>query len=128
MMPIAAVRLFALSLSEVAEQPHFHYTSFRVCGKIFVTIPPEETHIHVFRAGSGARGSLTRCIPEFAEKLCGQAVVGVRRSDQVSKPRSRATAIRRARRRGPENWLPGPMRAAIAFHDERPALRALILR
>jgi hypothetical protein len=78
MMPIAAVRLFALSLSEVAEQPHFHYTSFRVCGKIFVTVPPEGTHIHVFVPDQAREVALT-LHPEFVEKLLwGGKVVGVR--------------------------------------------------
>jgi len=42
------VRRHALSLPEVTEQPHFDYTSFRVRGKIFVTVPPDGQHMHVF--------------------------------------------------------------------------------
>ena len=47
-MQIADVRRHALSLDAVTEEPHHTYSSFRVRGKIFVTIPPEETHLHVF--------------------------------------------------------------------------------
>src|SRR6478672_5062537 len=49
-MKIAAVREFALGLPEATEEPHFDFASFRVRGKIFVTVPPDETHIHVFVA------------------------------------------------------------------------------
>jgi hypothetical protein len=47
-MNLAQVRQFAMSLPEVTEEPHFHYTSFRVRGKIFTTAPPEGEYIHVF--------------------------------------------------------------------------------
>jgi hypothetical protein len=47
-MKLATLRKFALSLPGVTEEPHFHFSSFRVLGKIFVTVPPEGTHLHVF--------------------------------------------------------------------------------
>ena len=50
-MKIADVRRFALSLPEVTEEPHFDYASFRVKGKIFATVPPEEKFLHVFVDG-----------------------------------------------------------------------------
>ena len=34
-MKTAQVRRFALSLPAVTEEPHFHYSSFRIRGKIF---------------------------------------------------------------------------------------------
>ncbi len=37
-----------MSLPEVTEEPHFNFSSFRVAGKIFVTVPPEGTHVHIF--------------------------------------------------------------------------------
>lgn len=48
MSVLAALRALALSLPEVTEQPHFDYASFRVRGRIFVTVPPEQTHLHFF--------------------------------------------------------------------------------
>jgi len=45
---LAEARRLALSLPEVTEEPHFDMASFRVRGKIFVTVPPEETRLHVF--------------------------------------------------------------------------------
>lgn len=45
---VEAVRAVALSLPETGESPHFESTSFRVRGKIFVTVPPDEEHVHVF--------------------------------------------------------------------------------
>jgi hypothetical protein len=35
-------RRMALELPEVTEEPHFHLVSFRVHGKIFATLPPDD--------------------------------------------------------------------------------------
>ncbi len=48
MSDLAEARRLALSLPEVTEAPHFDMASFRVRGKIFVTVPPEGTRLHVF--------------------------------------------------------------------------------
>jgi hypothetical protein len=53
-MRFAEVRQFAMSLPDVTEEPHFHFASYRVRGKVFVTVPPAEEHIHIFVAGSVA--------------------------------------------------------------------------
>jgi hypothetical protein len=72
------VREFALSLPEASEAPHFSATSFRVGGKIFSTLPPEETHLHIF-VGDQRRERALSMYPEFCEKLWwGKKVVGVR--------------------------------------------------
>jgi len=77
-MKVAQVRRFALSLPEVSEEPHFEYSSFRVRGKIFVTVPPDETHIHVF-VGDDAREMALLRHPDFLEKLLwGRKVCGLR--------------------------------------------------
>jgi hypothetical protein len=39
MSDLAEARRLALALPEVTEQPHFDMASFRVRGKIFVTVP-----------------------------------------------------------------------------------------
>ena len=75
---IDAVRKHAMSLEAVTEEPHHHYSSFRVRGKIFVTIPPEEDVIHVF-VGEEEREQALAIYPEFIEKLLwGGKVVGLR--------------------------------------------------
>jgi hypothetical protein len=48
MSDLARARRLALSLPEVTEEPHFDMASFRVRGKIFVTVPPGGTRLHVF--------------------------------------------------------------------------------
>jgi hypothetical protein len=45
---LSAVRELALALPEATEEPHFDLVSFRVRGKIFATVPPDEMHLHVF--------------------------------------------------------------------------------
>jgi len=75
---IAAVRRFALSLPGVTEEPHFHYSSFRVNGKIFATVPPENTCLHVF-VGEPELEILPVAQPKAYEKLMwGKKVAGLR--------------------------------------------------
>ena len=77
-MRIATVRTCALSLEDVTEQPHHQYSSFRVRGKIFVTVPPEEDVIHVF-VGEEDRERALAMYPAWAAKLLwGGKVVGLR--------------------------------------------------
>lgn len=77
-MKLSAVRIYARSLPEVTEQPHFELGSFRVRGKIFVTMPPGEEHIHVF-APEPHREHAFAMYPEWTEKLLwGGKVVGIR--------------------------------------------------
>src|SRR6476661_4213255 len=47
-MDVQSVRAIAMTLPEVIEAPHFDYASFRVKGKIFVTVPPDGQHVHAF--------------------------------------------------------------------------------
>lgn len=78
LLRIAQVRHYALSLPEVTEEPHHHFSSFRVRGKIFVTVPPDEEHIHVF-IDEEAREMALALHPAFLEELTwGRKIVGVR--------------------------------------------------
>ena len=77
-MKLAAVRKFAMALPDVTEEPHFHLASFRVRGKIFVTVPPEETHLHVF-VDDALRGPALAVHPDSIEPLLwGGKVCGLR--------------------------------------------------
>ena len=77
-MNLSALRKYALSLPEVTEQPHFHFGSWRVRGKIFATLPPGDTCIHVF-APEPVREEVPAMYPAFIEKLrWGGKVVGLR--------------------------------------------------
>ena len=77
-MKINAVRKYALSLAAVTEEPHHHYSSFRVRGKIFVTVPPDEEFIHIF-VGEEDREPALALYPDFLEKLLwGSKVLGLR--------------------------------------------------
>ena len=48
-MKIQQARKYALSLPETTEEPHFEYSSFRVCGKIFATLSPNGDYLHIFQ-------------------------------------------------------------------------------
>ncbi|MDH4049230.1 MAG: MmcQ/YjbR family DNA-binding protein [Gammaproteobacteria bacterium] len=77
-MNLSQVRKFALSLQAVTEEPHFHRTSFRVRGKIFVTADPKERFIHVF-LGEQVREPMLAMHPDCLEKLLwGGKAVGLR--------------------------------------------------
>ena len=77
-MRMSTVRHFALALAETTEAPHHHFSSFRVRGRIFVTIPPGETVIHVF-VGEEDRERTLAMYPEWADKLMwGAKALGLR--------------------------------------------------
>ena len=77
-MKMAAVRRFALSLPDVTEQPHHEFSSFRVRGRIFATVPPAEDVIHVFVDEMDRERALAMH-PQWAEKLLwGGKVRGLR--------------------------------------------------
>jgi hypothetical protein len=85
-MKLDPIRKFALSLEAVTEEPHHHFSSFRVRGKIFVTIPPDGEHLHVF-VDEQARELALAMYSEFIEKLLwGGKVVGIRVNLTQAKP------------------------------------------
>lgn len=106
-MKIARVRSFALSLPEAIEAPHFNYASFRVRGKIFVTVPPEQTHIHVFVSQAQREVALV-LHSEFVEKLLwGGKVVGLRVALGPARPNLVTELIRQAwANKAPKSLLP----------------------
>ncbi|MFN0059915.1 MAG: MmcQ/YjbR family DNA-binding protein [Planctomycetota bacterium] len=77
-MKFASVRRIAMALPEVTEQPHFEYGSFRVRGKIFVTMPPDEKHIHVFVTGEDREQALAMYADFVEPLLWGGKIAGVR--------------------------------------------------
>lgn len=85
-MKIDQVRRFALSLPEVTEEPHFHFSSFRIHGKIFATVPPGEESLHIFVTEEEREAALA-LEPGFIEKLYwGKRVAGLRISLAKAKP------------------------------------------
>ncbi|RYZ21574.1 MAG: MmcQ/YjbR family DNA-binding protein [Chitinophagaceae bacterium] len=78
LMKADQLRKYALSLPETTEEPHFNFASFRVKGKIFVTLPPEERHAHIF-VDDEHREMATTLHPEYVEPLMwGKKIAGVR--------------------------------------------------
>jgi len=95
-MKVDAVRRFALSLPEVTEEPHFHLSSFRVKGKIFATVPPESTHLHIF-VGEPELEVLPAAQPKAYEKLFwGKKVAGLRVTLAAAKARDVEDLLRSA--------------------------------
>ena len=73
-----AVRAVALALPEVTEEPHHHFGSFRVRGRIFATIPPGGELLHIFVSEQDREHALAMD-PGFLEPLLwGGKVVGLR--------------------------------------------------
>ena len=72
------VRKMALALPETTEEPHHNFGSFRVRGKIFVTIPPGGELLHIFLPTEQRELALAMD-PEFLEPVhWGNKVLGVR--------------------------------------------------
>ena len=95
-MKLETVRVAAMALPETTEEPHHHFGSFRVRGKIFVTIPPDNEHIHVF-VNEQDRELALAAYPEFTEKLLwGGKVVGVRVSLARATPAVVKAMVRQA--------------------------------
>lgn len=95
-MKIDSVRKHAMSLEAVTEAPHHDYSSFRVRGKIFVTVPPAETTIHIF-VGPEDRDQALAMYPDFAEPLLwGSKVPGLRIALERARPGAVKALISRA--------------------------------
>ncbi len=72
-MTIPELRALAMALPGSEEAPHFQYSSFRVGGRIYATVPPEGDRVHLFvdpTLGDGVAG----CTP----LSWGAKVVGLR--------------------------------------------------
>lgn len=105
-MDIETVRAIALALPEVTEAPHFDYGSFRVKGKIFVTVPPDQQHIHV-RLDEQERLLALAVYPDGLEALhWGKQILGVRVDLRRADPRAVTHLIQAAwRHRAPKRLL-----------------------
>lgn len=90
-MPVTLddVRTFALALPDTTEEPHHNFGSFRVRGKIFVTIPPGGDLLHIFLPDE-KRDLALALAPESLEPVVwGSKVLGVR----VHLPTSRKSTV-----------------------------------
>lgn len=77
-MNLEQLRTCALSLPGTSEEPHFNYGSFRVKGRIFVTVPPDGKFAHIF-LDDEQRDLAIALHPECVEMLTwGKKTVGVR--------------------------------------------------
>jgi hypothetical protein len=86
MLTLTQVRRYAMSLKDVTEEPHFDFSSFRVRGKIFVTVPPGDEYIHIF-VPADVRDEALASHPDFLEELYwGKKVLGLRATLSVASP------------------------------------------
>jgi hypothetical protein len=77
-MNIDQARTYALSLPKAAEAPHHKYSSFRVGGKIFATVPPDGLHLHVFVDEIDREYALAIAPGAYQKLFWGEAAVGLR--------------------------------------------------
>lgn len=110
------VRKLALGLADATEEPHHDFGSFRVRGRIFVTIPPGGAWLHVFLPEPEREQALA-IDPEFLEPLrWGRKVLGVRVRLPLARKATVLALVRRAhayRAAGaPRSWRRKPADAA----------------
>ena len=103
---VADVRKFALSLPETTEEPHFDATSFRVRGKIFATVPPEQRHLHIMVDEAEARACAAEDPDAFEELWWGKRLSGVRvRLRAANRARVNELLTEAWRRKAPKKLL-----------------------
>ena len=77
-MTPAAFRKTALSFPETAEASHMGHPDFRVRGKIFATVPPDEEHLHIFVDAMETAAAVAHDPQAFEELWWGKKLSGVR--------------------------------------------------
>jgi hypothetical protein len=92
-MRLTDVRRCAMLWPEAAEQPHFQFTSFRVRGKIFATVPPEQDRLHLF-VSDRVREQTLAMHPQWAHKVLGIEGGGAAHRSLDGRARRRQTADR----------------------------------
>jgi hypothetical protein len=110
-------RRFALSLPEATQEPHFDVSSFRVRGKIFATVPPDEAHLHVFVDEEEITASVAENPAAFEPLRWGDRIRGLR-INLAPAPESRVSELLE------ESWRrKAPKRLVADFDRDRPAAR-----
>ena len=90
------VRRVALALPDTTEEPHHNFGSFRVRGKIFVTIPPGGELLHIFLPEQQRELALAMD-PEFLEPVhWGSKVLGVRATLPLARRATVLNLVRQA--------------------------------
>jgi hypothetical protein len=85
-MNIDQARHYALSLPNTTEAPHHKYSSFRIGGKIFATVPPDGLHLHVFVDEEDREHSIALSPSTYQKLFWGDAAVGLRIVLSEAKP------------------------------------------
>jgi hypothetical protein len=105
-MKLAQARRAALSFPESMEAPHFHFTSFRVGGKIFATAPPDEKYLHIFVDESDREIALALHGESMEKLFWGAKVVGLRVTLATAKPKVVSELLKKAwARKAPKRLL-----------------------
>lgn len=90
-MNIDQVRSYAMQLPGTTEAPHHKYSSFRVGGKIYATVPPDGQHLHVFVDEIECEYALAIAPEAFQKLLWGETAAGLR----ISLPLAKTAAVQR---------------------------------
>jgi hypothetical protein len=113
MADLESARGFALSLPGAGEEPHFDMSSFRVQGKIFVTVPPDRGHLHAFLDEAEVQACVAESPAAFEPLRWGKRIRGLRIN-------LAATSNERVEELIEESWrLKAPRRLIAAFDQDR---------
>ena len=106
------VRRFDLALPDTTEEPHHNFGSFRVRGKIFVTIAPGGELLHIFLPTEQRELALAMD-PAFLEPVrWGSKVLGVRAKLTLARKATVLSLVRQAHAFKSEKASAGGRRAS----------------
>ncbi|MBC7657710.1 MAG: MmcQ/YjbR family DNA-binding protein [Frankiaceae bacterium] len=98
-----------MALPGTTEAPHHKYSSFRVGGKIYATVPPDGLHLHVFVDEIEREHALAQSPEAFTKLTWGDAAAGLRVVLAKAKPAAVHRLLHSA-------WARKAPRKAVAAH------------
>ena len=117
-MKLATARHLALGLPEAKESDHHGRPSFRVRGRIFVTVPDDE-HLHVMVDSDATQVAITVGPAAFSKLWWGKKLMGVKVALEQVEPALLIELLAEAWRQK------APVRLRAAFDAERASAAGL---
>lgn len=113
------VRKVALALPDTTEEPHHNFGSFRVRGRIFVTIPPGGELLHIFLPENERELALAMDSESLEPVHWGSKVLGVRAKLPLARKATILNLVRQAYAFKSEQKASSARRSSNPTHSAR---------